>query len=307
MPESVLHSLQDYFGDRLQENVSLARYTTARVGGPVHWFVESTSHLQLAADARFSWDHNLPFRVIGNGSNILVSDSGWDGLALLNQARTITFYSSVFHPELHAQSGASLSAVVRRTAELGLSGLEWAAGIPGTVGGAIYGNAGAHGQDISQSLALAVILHREKGMLSLSSEQMEYSYRSSFLKKYPGSSVILSATFKLSPASPELVREKVESFNEKRRSSQPAGASLGSTFKNPNGDYAGRLIEAAGLKGKKIGGVQVSPIHANFLVNDDSATAEDYHQLIRLIQNTVKQMFAVNLELEIEILGEWQD
>jgi UDP-N-acetylmuramate dehydrogenase len=193
------------------------------------------------------------------------------------------------------------------TAERGFSGLEWAAGIPGTIGGAVYGNAGARGQDISQMLVLAEILHHEKGQCSLSCEQMGYAYRSSALKRTPGSAVILAAQLKLTRSTSELVNEKVNEFNEKRRNSQPAGASLGSMFKNPAGDYAGRLIEAAGLKGTKIGGVEISPVHANFMINDGSASAEDYHQLITLVQKTVAEKFAVKLETEIEILGEWQD
>jgi UDP-N-acetylmuramate dehydrogenase len=305
MNNSVQQFLQNQFGERLQENVRLARYTTARVGGPARWFAESNSAEQLAADVRYLWGQELPFRVLGNGSNLLISDMGWHGMILLNQAKAITVNSSETESLLKAESGATLTSVVRLAADKGLTGLEWAAGIPGTVGGAVYGNAGARGLDISQSLVLAEILHREQGMLSLSSEQLQYSYRSSLLKRTPGDAVILRATLKLTPSTPEIVRQKVELFNEKRRLSQPAGASMGSTFKNPADDYAGRLIEAAGLKGTKIGGVEVSPIHANFLINDGSATAENYHHLILFVQKTVKEQFAVDLETEIESLGEW--
>lgn len=307
MNNSVQQLLQGHFGERLQENVRLARYTTAHVGGPARWFAESTSADQLAADVRFLWQNDLPFRVLGNGSNLLISDLGWNGMLLLNQAKAITINTSGAEPHLIAETGATLTSVIRQAADHGLSGLEWAAGIPGTVGGAVYGNAGAHGQDVSQSLVLAEILHREKGLLSLSNKQMEYLYRSSLLKRAPDSAVILKATLKLTLSTPEIVRQKVDLFNEKRRSSQPAGASMGSTFKNPSGDYAGRLIEAAGLKGTKIGGVEISSVHANFLINDGTATAENYHQLILLVQKTVKEMFAVELETEIETLGEWQD
>ena len=299
--------LQAHFGDRLQTEVRLARYTTARVGGPVRWFAESGSALQLSADARFLWDHDVPFRILGNGSNILVSDRGWQGMMLSNQARAITFAGTEEQPLLIAESGASLSAVVRAALEKSLSGFEWAAGIPGTIGGAVYGNAGARGADTAQILNLAEILHREKGALSLTGDQMGYQYRSSAFKRDPGHAVILSASFKMTPSTSALVKEKVEEFNSKRRNSQPAGASMGSTFKNPASDFAGRLIEAAGLKGTKVGGVEVSPKHGNFLVNDGSASAEDYYQLISLIKQTVKKQFSVDLELEIELLGDWQD
>jgi UDP-N-acetylmuramate dehydrogenase len=307
MTEKLALELQNHFGDRLQTDVHMARYTTARVGGAVRWFAESTTAAQLAADARFLWELAVPFRILGNGSNILVSDHGWQGMMLSNQAKAVTFDLNPTQPILKAESGAALSAVVRAATERGLSGFEWAAGIPGTVGGAVYGNAGAHGEDTAQILALAEILHRVKGILSLTSAQMGYQYRSSTFKREPGQAVILTASFNLIPSTPALVKEKVEGFNLKRRSSQPVGASMGSTFKNPANDFAGRLIEAAGLKGTKVGGVEVSPVHSNFLINDGSASAQDYHQLISLVQKTVKNKFSVDLELEIEFLGEWQD
>lgn len=307
MNETVELKLQNHFGDRLQVNVPLARYTTARVGGPVRWFAASATADQLAADARLLWDLAVPFRVLGNGSNILVSDRGWQGMILYNQAKAITFDLNPAQPILKAETGASLSAVVRAATEQALSGFEWAAGIPGTVGGAVYGNAGARGEGTAQILALAEILHREKGMLSLTSAQMGYQYRLSDLKRTPGQAVILTASFNLQPSTATLVKQKVDEFNLKRRNSQPAGASMGSTFKNPVNDFAGRLIEAAGLKGTKVGGVVVSPVHSNFLINDGSASAEDYHQLISLVRKTVQEKFSVDLDLEIELLGEWQD
>lgn len=307
MSDLMQQKMQAHFGERLQENVRLARYTTARVGGEARWFAASSSSAQLAADVTFLWQQGVSFRVLGNGSNLLVSDKGWDGMMLLNQAKDIRFEDSGVQPVLIAESGAPLSAMVRQTVERGFSGLEWAAGIPGTIGGAVYGNAGARASDIGQMLVLAEILHREKGQFSLTSEQMGYSYRSSALKRAPGSAVILSAQLRLTRSTTEAVSTLVSEFNDKRRNSQPAGASMGSTFKNPEGDHAGRLIEAAGLKGTKIGGVEVSPVHANFLINDGSASAQDYHQLIQLVQRTVEEKFAVKLETEIELLGEWQD
>ena len=158
---SVQQFLQDHFRQRLQENVRLARYTTARVGGPARWFAESASSDQLAADVRFLWQNTLPFRILGNGSNLLMSDNGWNGMVLLNQAKAVKVTSTATETSVEAESGATLSSIVRLTMEQGLSGFEWAAGIPGTLGGAVYGNAGAHGQEISQNLILAEILHRE--------------------------------------------------------------------------------------------------------------------------------------------------
>jgi UDP-N-acetylmuramate dehydrogenase len=307
MADGMLNLLQDHFGDRLQQNVRLARYTTPRVGGPARWFAEARSAEQLAADAQYLWHNAIEYRALGNGSNMLISDAGWQGFVLLNQAKAIRLGGSTEQPTVYSESGATLSSLVRTVTEEGLSGMEWAAGIPGTVGGAVYGNAGAHGKDVSQSLSLAEILHRRKGLLSLSCDQMGLTYRSSALKREPGNAVILSATFNLTPSTKAAVQARVDEINEKRRCAQPTGPSMGSTFKNPEGDKAGRLIEAAGLKGTKIGGVEVSPVHGNFLVNDGSGTAEDYRQLITLVQKTVHDKFAVDLELEIELFGDWKN
>jgi UDP-N-acetylmuramate dehydrogenase len=192
--------------------------------------------------------------------------------------------------------------------------LEWAAGIPGTVGGAIYGNAGAHGGDMTGNLVMAEILHlnpinhgenheilQEKWPV----ERFEYTYRSSIIKRQPGRVVVLSAELKLAASTPELVQAKMDEYKTMRHNSQPSGASLGSIFKNPAGDHAGRLIEAAGLKGTALGKVEISRKHANFFINQDSASASDYASLIRLAQQKVMDKFGVKLELEIELLGDW--
>jgi UDP-N-acetylmuramate dehydrogenase len=307
MSDALLKQLQDHFGERLQENVGLATYTTARVGGPARWFAAASSSKQLGLDAAFLWETGFPYRVLGNGSNMLVSDLGWQGFVLLNYAKDIRVNTKSGQPSVYVESGAALTTLVRKVAEAGLTGLEWAAGIPGTVGGAVYGNAGAHGSDISKCLLLAEILHRNNGLLSLHGDEMGFTYRSSAYKREPGNAVILSATFKLEPSTIEAVQARVDAVNEKRRCAQPAGASFGSTFKNPAGDHAARLIEAAGLKGTRIGGVEVSPVHANFLINDGTGCAEDYRKLIDLVRKTVLGKFAVELELEIELFGDWKN
>jgi UDP-N-acetylmuramate dehydrogenase len=306
MSDAVLMQLHDHFGERLQQNVRLAPYTTARVGGPARWFAAAASAEQLGQDADFLWKTALPYRVLGNGSNMLVSDDGWDGFVLLNMAKSISVNESGEHPTVYVESGAALTTLVRKTAEAGLSGLEWAAGIPGTVGGAVYGNAGAHGSDISKCLTLAEILHRTNGQLSLRGDELGFTYRSSSLKREPGNAVILSATFKLERSTCEAVQARVDAVNEKRRCAQPTGASFGSTFKNPAGDHAARLIEAAGLKGTRIGGVEVSPVHANFMINSGSGCAEDYRKLIELVRAAVLEKSSVALELEIELFGDWK-
>ena len=187
-----------------------------------------------------------------------------------------------------------------------MSGLEWAATIPGTIGGAVYGNAGAFGSDTATSLIMAEIL-QPSGKITWTSEELAYGYRTSRLKRSHEPAIILSAKLKLSQSTPEAVQAQMDANSAKRRESQPPGASMGSMFKNPPGDFAGRLIEAAGLKGTKIGGAEVSSVHANFFINKENAKAADLYQLIRLVQSKVMETSQVMLELEVELLGNWQD
>lgn len=296
--------LIDHFCSRLQQDVPLANLTTARVGGKARYFLVAQSAAELADDVSFLWSENIPLFILGNGSNLLISDSGLDAVVIHNKAKAIVVDDS---PSITAESGANLGTIARQAAIHNLTGLEWASTIPGSLGGAVYGNAGAHGGDMSKSLVLANILHRQKGQLSLTGEQMAYGYRSSALKRDPGSAVILSAQLKVTKGDAASIKAQMDENSAKRRNSQPPGASMGSMFKNPQGDYAGRLIESAGLKGASIGGVQVSPVHANFMVNNGSATAEDIHRLILLVQKTVQEKTGVHLDLEIELLGKWQD
>lgn len=299
--------LKSHFYDRLQQDVSLARFTTSRVGGPARFYISANSAAQLAEDVRFLWDNAQPFFLLGSGANVLVGDAGLNMVVVHNQARQITVAPNGERPAISAESGAILSAVARHAADHSLTGLEWASTVPGTVGGAVYGNAGAFGSNTQSSLLAAEILHSEKGYLLLSSEEMGYAYRSSMLKRDPGNAVILSARFAVEKGDKTAILARMSEFADRRRHSQPNGPSTGSTFKNPPGDFAGRLIEAAGLKGTRVGGVEVSLIHANFFINDGTATSRDYYDLIRLVRNTVLEKFNVQLETEIEIIGDWLD
>jgi len=298
-----LDTLRNEFGPRLQENVQLAHYTTARVGGKAGALVVIQSSSEFASAAAFLWSHMLEFTILGGGTNILISDEGLPGVVLLNRARGIRIDTHSSVPVAWAEAGAGLAALAHQSALRGLSGLEWAAAIPGTVGGAVYGNAGAFGGDTATTLLLAEILDPQDGKVSLSAGDLHYEYRRSCLKREQSQAIVLSAAFKLETSTREAIQEKMVANSEKRHSSQPPGASLGSMFKNPPGDYAGRLIEAAGLKGKRIGGAEISSQHANFVINDDSARAKDIYQLVVLARDTVRQQFGVNLELEIELLG----
>lgn len=299
--------LIERFDNRLRKDVPLANLTTAKVGGSARYFISAESAAQLAADVGYLWSENIPFLVLGSGSNILVSDAGIEAVVIHNKAKLIHFDENSATPSLYAESGAILITAARQAAMRGLTGLEWATTIPGTVGGAVYGNAGAHGASMQQNLLLADILHRTKGYLSLNTEQMGYSYRSSALKREPGGAIILSARLVVEKGDTERIKTLLNEFAARRKQTQPPGPSMGSTFKNPAGDSAGRIIDSLGLKGTRVGGVQVSPMHANFFINDGSATARDYRDLILLVQGIVEEKTGTRLELEIEMIGDWKE
>jgi UDP-N-acetylmuramate dehydrogenase len=295
------------FGDHLQENVVLANYTTAHTGGAADAFLPVNSLDELANAAARLWAMDVPFRVLGSGSNLLVADGGIREVILLNRARNIKIDARSEPPSVWAESGANLGSIARQAPLRGLSGLEWAATVPGTLGGAVYGNAGAHGGDMAGSLILADILHRHEGRQTWAVEQFGYAYRESIIKKQQLPVVILAARLRLAKSDRDTAQAKMDEFSARRRATQPPGATMGSMFKNPPGDYAGRLIEAAGLKGKRIGGAEISRVHANFFVNDDGARAGDIYRLIRLAQREVEARFGIHLELEIELLGDFED
>jgi len=309
---SHLEGLRAAFGDRLRRDVSLARYTTARVGGPAEIFLEVRSADELALAVILIWQSGEPLLVLGGGSNVLVSDRGVRGVVLLNRARRVRFTQTSQPPVVWAESGAGFGLIARQAASRGLSGLEWAVGIPGSVGGAVFGNAGAHGTDIAGQLVVADILQRVRSGQEVMPnreewpvERLEYSYRNSVLKRNPGQVFVLAAVMRLTRSTPEQVQARTDELTSYRRRTQPPGASMGSMFKNPPGDYAGRLIDAAGLKGRRIGDAQISTLHGNFFVNNGRASSADIYSLIELARGAVADKFGINLELEIELVGEW--
>ena len=285
----------------------MSSYTTARVGGKARYLLVIRTSEELAEAVSILWELETPFLVLGSGANVLFSDRGYNGVILLNRAHTIKVDAGSIPPTIWAESGTNLGTVARRAAQRGLSGLEWAAGIPGTIGGAVYGNAGAHGSDMSTNLVVAEILHPNQGKVSLTSGQMGYGYRTSKLKNATDKAIILAVRLKLENSTPEIVKALMDNYSAQRKRTQPPGASMGSMFKNPTGDYAGRLIEAAGMKGTRSGGVVVSQVHANFFVNDTGATAMDYWKLIQQVRQKVSDQFGVRLELEVELLGNWTE
>jgi UDP-N-acetylmuramate dehydrogenase len=303
-----LHPLRATFGERLQKDVMLSRYTASRIGGPADFLLVANTANDLAEIGLQAWKLNFPFVVLGNGANVLVSDKGVRGLTIINRARQVWFHAQAEPPTAWVESGVNLGNLARQTIALGLGGLEWAAGIPGTIGGAVVGNAGAHGSDMAGNLLMAEILHRQGKQISrerLNVSQLNMDYRTSLLKQNPGQNVVLSALLRLERSTPEVVQSKINEYTRKRQETQPAGASMGSMFKNPPGDYAGRLIDAAGLKGTRIGDAEISPLHANFFVNQGKARAKDVYALIQLVHQKVLEQFGINLALEVELVGEW--
>jgi UDP-N-acetylmuramate dehydrogenase len=299
--------LQERFGGALQQKAPLARYTTANVGGPAEALITVRSVEELTQAVKALWGFGLDFRIIGGGSNVLVSDKGVDGVVILNRAREIRFLEQSQGLFALAESGAVLGTVARLAAERGWSGLEWGATVPGTVGGAVVGNAGAHGGDMAASITVAEILQHNGQVESWSLTRLDFGYRTSALKRSEERFVVLSATFAFEQSSPDDCKRKIREFAEQRERTQPAGASIGSMFKNPPDDYAGRLIEAAGMKGTKVGGVTISEKHANFFVNEGEGSAADIYTLLSKAQQAVHDKFGVDLELEIELIGDWEE
>jgi UDP-N-acetylmuramate dehydrogenase len=314
---NTLREIAQRLGMELQSGVPLARYTAARLGGPAQFLIEVNSSQKLAALMRLIWEHHIPYTLLGGGSNVLISDEGLEGLVIINRAKgrtRVRFDLSGTPAMVWADAGVNLSQLARQAAEHGLSGLEWASGIPGTLGGAIVNNAGAFDRDMASNLVMVTILHRkwEANQVLVVQERwtvedMDYHYRSSRLKNHPNQAVVLSALLRLEQKNPLQIKAVMEDYAQRRRKTQPAGASLGSMFKNPPGDYAGRLIDAAGLKGFTIGGAMISPIHANFFLNQGNATAKDVLQLIQAARQAVAAKFGIELELEIQFLGNFAE
>ena len=294
----------------------LARHTTFRIGGPADLYIAATGQVELEDAARLAWACEAPALVLGGGSNMLVSDTGVRGLTLANQARAIRLQQAdgsipAGHlPQVVAESGAALAGLARWCIREGWSGLEWAVSVPGSVGGAVIGNAGAHGGEISDNLAWALVGLPEGGHAVLTADDLAYTYRTSILKKLlmtnAPAPVVLAAGFEMVQGDQSDMQARAETFLARRRASQPTEPSVGSIFRNPPGDYAGRLIEAAGLKGHRVGGACISIRHANFIVNDTgAAAAADVLALIDLMRARVYETAGVELTPEILFIGDW--
>jgi UDP-N-acetylmuramate dehydrogenase len=295
------------FGSRLCPNEPMAAHTALKVGGPARLWLSVDDLDELVESIRLARKYQQPVLLLGGGTNLLVSDRGIDGLVIQNRCNKVTLADND-KPHVIAEGGKNLASLARQVARSGLSGLEWAAGLPGTVGGAVVNNAGAHGACMADLLVQAEVLMPDTQRLWLPVEWFDYGYRQSRLKQLPvsgGEHVLLQAELEFVHGKVEEIEALLDDYSARRKNRQPAEASAGSVFKNPPENYAARLIEAVGLKGTSIGGAQVSPRHANFFVNQGDATAADFVALIELAQSKVKEAFGIDLELEVQKIGDW--
>ena len=307
--EAVQKRFLEVFGEEFKLGVPLARYTSARVGGPADMFVTVYNSTELQTAVEMAYAQSIPYFLLGGGSNILVADAGIRGLVIMNRTREVKFRNTGFSVVCTAESGMNLSSLARQCIAKGLGGLEWAVSVPGTIGGAVVGNSGAHGSNINDNLLAATIWEPGRGTRIYSNEEMAYDYRDSILKREQGKNaprrVVLSAELELTPEPVEVLMARADGFTAHRKQTQPTGASIGSMFKNPEHYYAGYLIDAAGLKGFRSGDARISEKHANFFINEGEATAEDVRALIAEAWNTVREQFGVELALEVELVGNW--
>jgi len=280
------------------ENEPMAKYTSFKIGGNAEVLARPKTTDELAKIWQTCRQHDIPFTILGDGTNVLVSDEGIKGVVVLtNKMSSITIDGN----KITATAGVRLAKLAEEACKAGLAGLEFASGIPGTVGGAVYMNAGAYGHDIS-NVCESVKIQTPAEAVIQPVEQMQFGYRKS--KVQQGNQLVLEATFKLTQGDPTKIREEMTSLNNRRRESQPLDyPSAGSTFKRPEGYFAGKLIQDSGLKGFQIGGAQVSEKHAGFVINKGNATAKDVKDLIEAVRQKVHENFGVWLEPEIRMLG----
>lgn len=301
--QAVREALQKFIpAENIFYKEPLSKHTTFRVGGEADCFIKIRDEKELAALLAYLNKVGLPYFIMGNGSNLLVSDEGYRGVIL--QLAEAFQDIRVRGERIYAQAGARLSKVANAALEHGLSGMEFAAGIPGTVGGGVVMNAGAYGGEMKQVVDSVTVLDRDGSRLELDNDTMEFGYRTSAIKSQPF--IVTECCFRLRKGEKEDIAARTEELQRKRKEKQPLEyPSAGSTFKRPEGYFAGRLIMDAGLAGESIGGAQVSEKHCGFIINTGNATAADIRQLIARVQEEVDRCFHVRLEPEVIFLGKF--
>jgi UDP-N-acetylmuramate dehydrogenase len=299
--DGLFTEIQELNIGKVKRNEPLSQHTTMKIGGPADLFIEPSSLENIQKVMTFIKERQLPWRAIGRGSNLLVSDKGIEGVVI--RLGSGLSHLSINESSITVGGGHSLVSLSTLISKKGLSGLEFASGIPGSVGGAVYMNAGAHGSDINKILTKAHVLFEDGTIEWLSNNEMEFTYRTSVLqKKRPG--VVLESEFKLTKGDRTAIVSQMQKNKDYRKETQPWNfPCAGSIFRNPLPNYAGKLIEEAGLKGFQIGGAKISEMHGNFIVNAGNATAKDVLDLIQYIKDKILQLYGIKMETEIEIIG----
>lgn len=281
----------------------MKKHTTFRVGGPADWLVTPTEEEQIREVVNLLRTENVPYYVMGNGSNLLVGDKGYRGV-IIQLGKNLSQIRMTEEGVLYAQAGALLSKIAAEALAQSLTGFEFASGIPGTLGGAVMMNAGAYGGEMKHVLKDALALTANGELRVLPVEQMELGYRTSIFAQ--NGDIVLSAQIRLQEGNPEEIRAYMDELKEKRITKQPLEyPSAGSTFKRPEGYFAGKLIEDTGLRGFQVGGAQVSEKHCGFVINKEQATAADILSLIEQVSDRVEAKFGVRLEPEVKRIGEF--
>ncbi len=295
--EAIINSLKRLVGEEgVLVSEPMKNHTTFRIGGEADAMVRISDKEELAKVLRYLGQVEIPYYIVGNGSNLLVSDNGYRGVIIeiadkMNEVR-------VEGSCLVCRAGALLSKVARVAYENGLTGFEFAAGIPGTIGGGVVMNAGAYGGELKNVVTQVTVMDKNGEEMIFTNEDMEFGYRTSLIKKYPY--IVTEVKLQLAEGDKNIIRETMDDLAARRREKQPLEyPSAGSTFKRPEGYFAGALIQDAGLKGYSVGGAQVSEKHSGFVINKDGATAEDVRNLMAHVQRTVQEKFGVTLEPEV--------
>lgn len=289
---------------RIREHEPMDRHTSWRAGGATRFYAEPAGVDEARALAAWASENAIPLVWAGRGTNTLVRDEGFPGLIAAYRAQKWELDERGDTALLRVEAGAPMAGLARRLCAIGWAGLEWAEGLPGTVGGAVFGNAGCYGGDTAHTLAGAELLVGDT-VESWPVERLGYGYRTSALKEQPAapaSPLIVAATFRLTRGDPAALAGRAAAVAAERKRKTPSGSSCGSVFKNPPGDSAGRLIEAAGLKGHRLGAAEISPLHANYIVNTGGASATEILALAELARTTVRERFGITLEFEVRIL-----
>jgi UDP-N-acetylmuramate dehydrogenase len=312
-PLAIGTEIQRRIGVKTSRDEPLARFTTMRVGGPADLFVTAHNAFELRALVRFARARDLPHLILGRGSDVVIADAGVRNLVIQVRAEGSRVEGDPVGGDrvarYTAEAGVQMARAATETQRAGLTGLEFGLAIPGTVGGAVWANAGAHESDIASVVESVRVLAADGTEATLAGDELAFDYRDSRFKHgapdgWP--ELILEATFRLTPAEPDTIKGRLDEIRRWRQAHQPLGLpSAGSVFRNPPGDSAGRLIEEAGLKGHRIGGAVVSEKHANFIVNDQKGTASDVRRLAEHVRAVVAGQTGIELTLEVEFVGDW--